>query len=85
MNDFSKEFNGGRFIFVDGKDRNRTISSIEPKRGRVSMFSSGAENIHHVEKVTKGTRFAITISFTCNPEYASRDPIGGAFAVENGL
>lgn len=29
---------------------------IEPKRGRVSVFTSGSENLHHVEKVSSGTR-----------------------------
>ncbi|TWW81676.1 2-oxoglutarate and iron-dependent oxygenase domain-containing protein 3, partial [Takifugu flavidus] len=42
--------------------------------GRVSFFSSGSENIHRVEKVTWGTRYAITVSFTCDPEYAISDP-----------
>lgn len=42
--------------------------------GRVSFFSSGSENLHRVEKVTWGTRYAITVSFTCNPEHAIADP-----------
>lgn len=42
--------------------------------GRVSFFSSGSENIHRVEKVTWGTRYAITVSFTCDPEHAISDP-----------
>lgn len=42
--------------------------------GRVSFFSSGSENIHRVEKVTWGTRYAITVSFTCDPAHAISDP-----------
>lgn len=42
--------------------------------GRVSFFSSGSENLHRVEKVTWGTRYAITVSFTCDPEHAIADP-----------
>ena len=56
---YNKDFKGGRFIFVDGIEKNRTISSIEPKKGRVSAFTSGHENRHHVEKVTEGTRYEI--------------------------
>lgn len=43
--------------------------------GRVSFFTSGSENLHHVEKVHWGTRYAITISFTCNPDHGIRDPV----------
>ncbi|KAJ3607532.1 hypothetical protein NHX12_024583 [Muraenolepis orangiensis] len=42
--------------------------------GRVSFFSSGSENLHRVEQVTWGTRFAITVSFTCDPAHAIADP-----------
>ena len=42
--------------------------------GRLSAFTSGAENVHYVERVSSGTRYAITISFTCNPSYAISDP-----------
>lgn len=42
--------------------------------GRVSFFSSGSENLHRVEKVAWGMRYAITVSFTCDPDYAIADP-----------
>lgn len=42
--------------------------------GRVSFFTSGSENVHYVEKLQSGVRYAITISFTCNPEMAIPDP-----------
>lgn len=45
--------------------------------GRVSFFTSGSENLHRVEKVQWGTRFAITISFTCDPEHGIGDPVLG--------
>ena len=38
------------------------------------MFTSGAENVHLVEKVTSGTRYALTVSFTCDKEFAISDP-----------
>lgn len=70
LTDYGKDFTGGRFIFVD-KDANRTV---EPRAGRVSFFTSGLENPHYVEKVSSGTRYAITISFTCDKSYAISDP-----------
>lgn len=48
--------------------------SFLPCPGRVSFFSSGSENLHRVEKVTWGTRYAITVSFTCDPAHAISDP-----------
>ncbi|KAL5018463.1 hypothetical protein ScPMuIL_004185 [Solemya velum] len=67
---YGQEFTGGRFIFID-PDKNRTV---EPKLARVSFFTSGSENVHYVEKVEDGTRYAITISFTCDPEQAISEP-----------
>ncbi|XP_061401220.1 2-oxoglutarate and iron-dependent oxygenase domain-containing protein 3-like [Musca vetustissima] len=74
LTSFKKDFKGGRFIFVDGQGENRTISSVEPKRGRVSAFTSGWENKHHVEQVSEGTRFAVTISFSCDKKFSISDP-----------
>ncbi|XP_028845558.1 2-oxoglutarate and iron-dependent oxygenase domain-containing protein 3 [Denticeps clupeoides] len=70
LSDYGLEFGGGRFIFMDTTS-NRTV---EPRAGRVSFFSSASENLHRVEKVTWGTRYAITVSFTCDPEHAIADP-----------
>lgn len=75
LSDYGSDFTGGRFIFMD-QNSNRTV---EPRAGRVSFFSSGSENLHRVEKVTWGTRYAITVSFTCDPAHAISDPtlLGG--------
>ncbi|XP_018336017.1 2-oxoglutarate and iron-dependent oxygenase domain-containing protein 3 [Agrilus planipennis] len=62
LSDFGMDFKGGRLTFID-KQANVTI---EPRKGRVAIFTSGAENFHFVERVSEGTRYAITISFTCN-------------------
>ena len=67
---FGEDFEGGQFIFDDPKGN----LTIEPKSGRVSFFTSGSENPHHVEKVVSGTRFALTIAFTCDPTHAIKDP-----------
>ncbi|XP_057230043.1 2-oxoglutarate and iron-dependent oxygenase domain-containing protein 3 [Malurus melanocephalus] len=71
LSDYSEDFGGGRFLFMDA-DSNKTV---EPRAGRVSFFTSGSENLHWVEKVQWGTRFAITISFTCDPEHGIGDPL----------
>ncbi|XP_053495817.1 urotensin-2 receptor 2 [Ictalurus furcatus] len=70
LTDYGVDFGGGRFIFMD-PNSNRTV---EPRAGRVSFFSSGSENLHRVEKVAWGMRYAITVSFTCDPDYAIADP-----------
>ncbi|XP_030317520.1 2-oxoglutarate and iron-dependent oxygenase domain-containing protein 3 [Calypte anna] len=71
LSDYTEDFAGGRFVFMDAGS-NKTI---EPRAGRVSFFTSGSENLHRVEKVHWGTRFAITISFTCNPDHGIGDPL----------
>ncbi|XP_043570540.1 urotensin-2 receptor 2 isoform X2 [Chiloscyllium plagiosum] len=70
LSDYRTDFGGGRFVFVD-ELANRTV---EPRLGRVSFFTSGSENLHYVEKVEWGTRYAITVSFSCDPAHAIEDP-----------
>ncbi|XP_034563286.1 urotensin-2 receptor 2 [Notolabrus celidotus] len=70
LSDYGSDFTGGRFVFMD-QNGNRTV---EPRAGRVSFFTSGTENLHRVEKVTWGTRYAITVSFTCDPAHGISDP-----------
>ena len=72
LSDAAKDFTGGRFVFLD-KNVNKTV---EPRLGRLSFFTSGSENEHFVEKVKGGTRFAITVSFTCDKRFAISDPTG---------
>lgn len=71
LNDFGRDFEGGRFLFID---KNNVNSTIEPRKGRILMFTSGKENLHAVEKVKSGTRYALTVSFTCNLNAAISDP-----------
>eukprot|EP01137_Pigoraptor_chileana_P008553 Opistho-2@55543 len=87
LNDYGADFEGGRFLFSDDpasdSDRNtqkgevggpeRTLA-VEPRKGRVSLFTSGAENVHRVERVTAGTRYALTIAFTCDSTRAILAP-----------
>ncbi|KXS15250.1 hypothetical protein M427DRAFT_70103 [Gonapodya prolifera JEL478] len=51
-------FTGGRFFFHDS-------TVVEPSFGLLSSFTSGAENVHWVEKVETGERWAFTCAFTC--------------------
>nr|XP_027204894.1 2-oxoglutarate and iron-dependent oxygenase domain-containing protein 3-like [Dermatophagoides pteronyssinus] len=69
LSTYDEEFSGGRFIFMDEQKLDKKISNttIEPKFGRVSFFTSGSENQHMVEIVSNGERFALTIPFTCDP------------------
>lgn len=76
LSDYSKDFKGGRLIFLDGTLEKPTKNvTVEPRKGRVAMFTSGAENPHFVERVTSGVRYAITVSFTCDPSRAIDDPV----------
>jgi len=70
LSDYSVDFTGGRFIFVD----NNVNKTVEPRMGRLSFFTSGSENVHFVERVESGMRFAITVSFTCNKKHKINDP-----------
>lgn len=58
LTNFGLDFIGGRFVFIESD--NRTKTTIEPKVGRVMAFTSGAENLHYVEKVESGIRFVFT-------------------------
>ena len=55
----------GRITFVDHEDQLTPLYTIEPKLGRVVIFSSGQENPHYVERVTSGTRHVLAFWFTC--------------------
>jgi hypothetical protein len=63
----AKEFSGGEFTFLDPNGTVKTV--VEPRVGRLSLFTSDRENLHRVEKVQSGTRMAFTVAFTCNPAH----------------
>merc|ERR1739847_41134 len=62
-------FDGGEFVF-DGVDGAGDVA-VQPRHGRLVVFSSDAENPHHVHKVSRGVRIALTSAFTCNAEKAA--------------
>ncbi|XP_064462859.1 2-oxoglutarate and iron-dependent oxygenase domain-containing protein 3-like [Ornithodoros turicata] len=70
LSDYGQDFEGGRLIFVSDAGN----ATVEPKKGRIVSFTSGSENPHHVEKVMRGVRYALTVSFSCDPAKAIEDP-----------
>ena len=66
-----EDFEGGTFAFSDAPegagDGARVLSPLSPSRGAAVIFSSGWENIHEVEPLADGTRFAIPSFFTTCP------------------
>jgi len=73
LSDSGEDFEGGRLVFDPSSgstETERPAEYVTPKRGRVVLFSSGSEHPHHVERVTSGTRLALTIAFTCRAEQA---------------
>lgn len=39
---------------------------VEPRAGRMAIFSSGPENPHYVEPVLSGGRYVLSFWFTCD-------------------
>ena len=67
MSTYNEDFTGGRLHFVDRFNHSKSVEVVEPKAGRVVIFSSGSENSHFVERVTSGQRFVLAFWFTCTP------------------
>ena len=60
------DFEGGRLVFHDS-DADRVVL---PEPGVLVAFESGAPNLHAVQRVTRGSRFALTMWFTSKSEMA---------------
>ena len=56
----SDDFEGGRFAMYDGDGGDRVHA---PRAGDVLAFSGDASNLHRVERVASGCRFALTALF----------------------
>lgn len=74
LQDFGKQFQGGRHIFIDDSPTNKTITSIESRAGRLISFTSGPENIHYTEPVTVGAQYFLAMHFTCDESNAVAIP-----------
>ncbi len=75
LSEYGKDFTGGEIKFYDPSTFNEdthTASTVEqtiqPRPGRVLIFSSGPENPHRVERVESGQRFVLAFWFTCMKE-----------------
>lgn len=69
-----EDFEGGTFAFSDPPADGtgpRVAEPLSPSKGSAIIFSSGWENIHEVEPLVSGTRFAVPSFFgTIRPEQA---------------
>ena len=65
-----EDFDGGRLVFHDPE---RDVVLL-PEPGTLVTFASGNANLHCVERVSRGSRFALTMWFTSAPPPADLDP-----------
>lgn len=81
-------FEGGQFEFGEP-----VRGTVGPRKGRLSVFTSGHEHPHWVAPVLEGYRYALTTAFTCIPPTPRGDGGGSAdhankgatsFSVEGG-
>lgn len=72
LSDYGLQFQGGEFVFVDSPSKQYTV---QPRKGRVVYFTSGAENTHRVNRVTDGNRLALTVPFTCREKHSITLPL----------
>jgi len=62
---YKTDFTGGRILFYN-QDTSAVDEVVEPRPGRVLIFTSGAENPHKVERVKSGQRLVLAFWFTCD-------------------
>lgn len=62
----------GVFNFVEEEQR------VEPRAGRMVIFTSGHENPHKVERLMSGKRFVLAFWFTCDERRAFQIFLDGA-------
>ncbi|XP_069506734.1 prolyl 3-hydroxylase 3 [Ambystoma mexicanum] len=66
------DFEGGDLFFT-AMDAATVTAEVRPKCGRLVAFSSGGENPHGVQAVTRGQRCAIALWFTQSPEFSEKE------------
>lgn len=89
------EFEAGGFVFTDPtptanldgarieQRAGRSLQRLSPRRGRLVLFSSGWENAHYVERVSRGTRYALPAFFTATAP--SDEPVQPATSLATDL
>ena len=69
LSTYKQNFTGGRLGFQDAQtDGAPAHTIVEPRMGRVALFTSGKENPHYVERLTKGQRLVLAFWFTCDTD-----------------
>jgi hypothetical protein len=65
LNNNIHEFFGGRVVFTNSYSK-QPINTIQPRVGRVLIFSTGSENENYIEQIENGSSHFLTIHFTCH-------------------
>lgn len=85
LNDEAVDFHGGRFIFAKSRFSHQDdgcrygLSAddmelyVQPKCGRAVFFKSNWENLHGVERIMEGTRYAFAEWLTTDPSHYEQD------------
>ncbi|XP_070492335.1 2-oxoglutarate and iron-dependent oxygenase domain-containing protein 3-like [Chironomus tepperi] len=68
LSNYKRNFHGGRFIFVEFEKKKKKNHIVDPKAGRVVVYSAGGENTHVLENILNGNLVSLTLSFTCEHE-----------------
>lgn len=66
FNSVDEDYEGGELMFHDD-DADRLVRTVA---GRLVAFSSGLENVHRVRQMTRGSRYALIMWFTCSEQHA---------------
>ena len=75
LSDYGTDFTGGTVVFEDAATgANHTV---EPRRGRFLMFTSGVESPHTVMRVETGVRYVMSMWFTCDKRYEFKKFLDG--------
>lgn len=79
-----EDFEGGSFFWSDPPPDGggaRLETTLSPTKGSAVVFSSGWENMHEVEPLDSGTRFAVPSFFTTRPLEEVGESLGDDEAV----
>lgn len=68
LNTYKADFDGGRIVFFDGANGTEPWVRVQPKAGRLALFTSGWENAHRVEPVVGGERWSIPVFMEVTPD-----------------
>lgn len=83
-----EDFEGGTFAFNDpsaDEGDNRVLTALSPTSGSAVIFSSGWENMHEVEPLISGTRFAVPVFFCTLLERPEAEVAGDDAAIAQEL